>query len=418
MSGFNRSALVDLLAEFGRDTLIEQGDFSTAIMDFGQIPGVDKKDPAKIFDKVPGKRPVGRVNPVLGGLASGGFTKGGATRRAAASSSPKAGTYQHAMIEQDVDFDEDIVRLGDVDGGIESVMSQLKIAGTSAARLVERAFLGHELSTCNEVETIGSAKTVNVLVVAGLRPNMLVDRYASNGTSLVQAGMKITAVTDNGDGTGTATFDSLTADTAVGERLFLAGSGGAGAPYSADPLRCVNLQDVTAQSTILYSGLALADQPAGVLETGESSWSNRAGKRIMARCMVNVGDKPTHLIVHPYQAQEIYESQNQTLQFRSNDTLDVYGPRMTFDGAEVVECNNQNEDRIDFVNARSHAMQVHEFWGFSPIDGSGKNGRWAKESLQLMHDRHSLTLFLNGAYNLRVTRRDAHGAMTGLDVTP
>jgi hypothetical protein len=59
-------------------------------------------------------------------------------------------------------------------------------------------------------------------------------------------------------------------------------------------------------------------------------------------------------------------------------------------------------------------MQVHEFWGFSPIDGSGKNGRWAKESLQLMHDRHSLTLFLNGAYNLRVTRRDAHGAMTGL----
>jgi len=134
--------------------------------------------------------------------------------------------------------------------------------------------------------------------------------------------------------------------------------------------------------------------------------------------MVNVGEKPTHLIVHPYQAQEIYESQNQTLQFRSGDTLDVYGPRMTFDGAEVIECNNQNENRIDFVNARAHAMQVHEFWGFSPIDGSGKNGRWAKESLQLMHDRHSLTLFLNGAYNLRVTRRDAHGAMTGLDVTP
>ena len=85
MSGFNRAALTTLLAEYGRDTLIEQGDFSTAIMDFGQIPGKDKKDSAKIFDKVPGKKPVGRVNPIKGGLASGGITKGGATRRAARS---------------------------------------------------------------------------------------------------------------------------------------------------------------------------------------------------------------------------------------------------------------------------------------------------------------------------------------------
>ena len=418
MSGFSRAALVDLLAEFGRDTLITQGDFSTAIMDFGQVPGVNKKDPAKIFDKVPGMRAVGRVNPVVGGIASGGFTKGGASRRTPASSSPKAGFYQHAFIEMPVDFDEDIVRIGDVDGGIDAVMSQIKLAGTSAARLYERALIGHELGRFTNVVTSGSTKTVNVAPVAGFRPNMLVDIYQSNGTILQQAGAKITAVVDNGDGTGTVTIATLSNNSADGDRLFLAGSGGAGAPYSADPLRCVNLQDVTAQSTILYSGLALADQPAGVLETGETSWSNRAGKRLMARVFRNCGEKPTHILVHPYQAQEIYESQNQTLQFRSSDTLDVYGPRMTFDGAEIVECNNQNEDRIDFINARSHAMQVHEFWGFGPINTNGKAGAWGKETLQLSHSNASLTLFLSAGLNLRVSRRDANAAMTGLSVTP
>lgn len=416
MSGFNRAALTTLLAEHGRDTLIDQGDFSTSILDFGQIPGKDKKDSAKIFDKVPGKKPVGRVNPIKGGLSSGGITKGGATRRAAKSSSPKAGTYQHAMFEQDVDFDEDIVRLGDTDGGIESTMAQLKIAGSSFARLVERAMIGHELSTVNEVEAIGSAKVVNVNMVAGLRPNMLVDRYASNGTTLVQADMEITDVTDNGDGTGTATFASLSAATAVGERLFIAGSGGAGNPFAPDPVRPVNLQDITAVGVILYSGLALVDQPAGVLETGETSWSNRAGRKLMGRLQTAVNEKPTHILAHPYMAQEIYEAQNQSLQFRPGETLDVYGPRMTFDGAEVVECNSQNETRVDFVNARSHAAQIHEFWSPSPTDANGKDGRWSKDSLQLSQDRHSLTLFLSAAYNMRVTRRDAFAAMTGLSL--
>ena len=417
MSGFSRSALVTLLAEFGRDTLIEQGDFSTALVDFGQIPGKDAKDSAKIFDKVPGSKQVGRVNPIKGGLASGGITKGGATRRAAKSSSPKAGTYSYAMYEQDVDFDEDIVRLGDVDGGIESVMAQLRIAGASFARLLERALIGHELSTVNEVVGISSNATVDVNVVAGLRPNMLVDSYASDGTTLVQSDMEITDVTDNGDGTGTITVASLTAATAVGQRLFIAGSGGAGHPYSADPIRSVNLQDITSQTAILYSGLALADQPSGLLDSSAGSWSNQAGRRLMARLMTKCNEKATHLIVHPYQAQEIYESQNQTLQFRAGDTLDVYGPRMTFDGAEVVECNNQNEDRIDFVNAKSHTAQIHEFWGPSPIDTNGKDGKWSKDSLQLSQDRHSLTLFINAAYNLRVTRRDAFAAMTGLAVS-
>ena len=416
-SGFNKAALVTLLAEFGRDTLLEQGDYSTSLVDFGQIPGKDAKNKAKIFDKVPGRAQVGRVNPIKGGLASGGITSGGATRRAAKSSSPKSGNYQHVMFEQDVDFDEDIVRLGDVDGGIESTMAQMRIAGASFARLLERSFIGHKLSTINEVEAIGLAKVINVNVVAGLRPNMLVDRYDSAGTTLVQADMEITDVLDNGDGTGTITVASLTPASAVGELLFIAGSGGTGNPFASTPARNVNLQDITAAGVILYSGLALVDQPAGLLDTTAASWSLQAGRRLMARVMTACNEKPTHLIAHPYQAQEIYESQNTNLQFRAGDTLDVYGPRMTFDGAEVVECNNQNEDRIDFVNAKTHAAQIHEFWGPSPIDTNGKDGRWAKDSLQLSQDRHSLTLFLNAAYNLRVTRRDAFAAMTGLAVS-
>lgn len=417
MSGFNRGSLTTLLAEYGRDTLIEQGDFSTAIIDFGQIPGKDKKDSAKIFDKVPGRKPVGRVNPVKGGIASGGITQGGATRRAPRSSTPKAGLYQHVMFEHDIDFDEDIVMLGDLEGGIESTMAQLKLGGASFARLLERAMISHKLSTLNQVVGTGSAVTVNVNVVAGLRPNTLVDRYDSAGTTVVQRNMEITDVVDNGDGTGVITVASLTPASAVGELLFVAGSGGNGNPFASSPARNVNLYDITQPGVILYSGLNLADQPPGVQLDGELSWSNRAGRRLMGRLSTLVNEKATHILVHPYQAQEIYESQNQSLQFRAGDTLDVYGPRMTFDGAEVVECNSQNEDRIDFINARDYAAQIHEFWGPRPTASDGKAGPWTKDSLQLAQDRHSLTLFLSAAYNLRVPRRDAFASMINLAVT-
>lgn len=417
MSGFNKAALTNLLAEFGRDTLIEQGDYSTALVDFGQIPGKDKKDSAKIFDKVPGRKPVGRVNPIKGGVASGGITQGGATRRAPRSSNPKPGTYQHVMFEQDIDFDEDIVMLGDLEGGIDATMAQLRIAGSSFARLLERALISHKLSNVNQVVGVGANVTVNVQVVAGLRPNMLVDRYDAAGTTRIQANMEITDVVDNGDGTGVITVASLSPASAIGEQLFIAGSGGTGNPFASNPTRNVNLYDITAPGVVLYQGLTLADQPPGLLVTDEGSWSNRGGRRLMGRLSAGVNEKATHILVHPYQAQEIYESQNQSLQFRPGDTLDVYGPRMTFDGAEIVECNSQNEDRIDFINARSYAAQIHEFWGPRPTGSDGKAGPWTKDSLQLSQDRHSLTLFLSAAYNMRVTRRDAFAAMTGLSVT-
>lgn len=412
----DKAALVSLAAEFGRDTLIAQADMSTAVLDFGQVPGQDKKNEAKIFDKLPERRKFGRVNPVKSGLASGGFTAGGRTRRAPAQSDPKAGFYQHAMLEQDVDFNEDIVRVVEGAGGIDAAMEQIQLAGASCARLAERALIGHEVGTINEVEAIGTNVTINVNGgVAGLRPNMLVDRYASNGTTSVQLDMQITDVTDNGDGTGTITVASLTVASAVGERLFLAGSGGAATLTGT--LRCVNLQDITAQTTVLYSGLVLADQPPGVVDATGGSWSNRRGKRLNARLVRNTGEKATHLLVHPYQEQEVYESQNPTLQFRPSDTLDVYGPRFMFDGAEVVVCNNQNETRIDFINAKSYTAEVHEFWPWSPVTVNGKDGSWGKDSMILSEDRHSLVLHLSMGLNLRVKRRDAFGAMTGLDVT-
>lgn len=417
MPGFDVAAVQDLAAEYGRDDLIEGGDFSTALFDFGQIPGVDAKDPAKVFDKVVERHKFGRVNPIKGGIASGGFTQGGATRRAPRQSSPKAGNYSHKMFEQDVELNSDIARVLDGPGGVRAVQTQIKLAGASGARLVERAIIGHELSTITEAVGVGSSVTIDVRKVAGLRPNMLVDRYASDGTTLRQSDMEITDVEDNGDGTGTITVASLTgSDSVNGERLFIAGSGGAAAPTGTQ--RCINLQDATSSTDPIYSGLSAGDQDKGVVDDDGGSFTNRRGKRLNARLWRNVNAKATHLIVHPYQEQEIYEAQNPGLQFRPSDTMDVYGPRFMFDGAEVVVCNNQDEDRIDFVNANEYAAELHEFWEFSPSDVNGKDGSWGRNAFRESDDRHAIVAHLTAGFNMRFTRPDAFGAMTGLDVTP
>ncbi len=416
MTGFDAAAAQHLAAEYGRDDLIEGGDFSTALYDFGQVPGKDKKDDAKVFDKVVERTKFGRVNPVKGGLASGGFTQGGATRRAPKQSTPKAGFYFHKMIEQDVELNSDIANVLDGAGGVKAVQLQIRLAGASGARLIERSIIGHELTTLSEVEAIGAAKTINCSKVAGLRPNMLVDRYASNGTTLVQADMEITDVTDNGDGTGTVTVADLTVASASGERLFIAGSGGASTPTGTK--RSINIQDACSTLDPVYSGLSALDQAKGKLDSAGGSFTNRRGKRVNAALYRNCGAKATHLLVHPYQEQEVYEAQNPGLTYRPSDTMDPYGPRMLFDGAEVVICNNQDEDRVDFLNADEFAAEFHEFWAFRPSDYNGKDGSWGRNAFKEMDDRHALVAHLTEAHNLRLTRPDAFGAMTGLDVTP
>lgn len=410
---FSKTTLVDLCSEFGRDELIQQADLETVIVDLRQMPG-ERKNPAKIFELLKKPTEFGRVNVINGGLPNQGFTSDGATRRAPQQGTPVAGKYSYAILEGDIEFNEGTTRVVRGGDGIDAAMEQIRQAGMSAGRITERALINHELATGEAVEAIGSNVVCEVDDISGFRPGMICDIYASDGTTVRQLDAAITTITDDGDGTGSVTISSLAANLSIGDRYFLAGSGGGAAPSGTN--RCINIADISNQSNAMYSGVTITDQPPGTLDSTTSAWSNPAGERMMNRVFVKCSDKPTHLLVHPFQRQKIFEGQNPTLMFRPSDTLDVYGSRMLFDGAEVVVSNNQKPKRVDFINAKALSAQVHEFWEWSPTtDGGKSSGGWNREAMQLSQNRHSWIIFTSMGLNMRVPRRNAFGAMTNLN---
>lgn len=414
---FSYNALKDLLQEDGRDDLIDQVDNSTALVDW-KMTDDGPKNQAKVFE-VMRSTDVGRVQVDNSGFASQGFIADGGNRRTPAQATYASGTYGYAILSGDAEFPEGIVRVARGGDGIDLYEQAMAKLGRQFARLTERAILGHELASPENSETNGSNVVVEVTSIAGFQIGGLVDIYASNGTTLKQADAQVTAITDDGDGTGAVTIATLASTVGGGilntDRIFLAGSDGANAVASAATPRCVNLQDVTTSGVALYAGLSATDQPSGTLDSTTTSWSNASGKRMMQRIFRACGEKPTHLICDPYQEQKIYESQNPTLRHAPGDTLDQYAPRMEFDGCPVVVSNAQNSKRVDFVNAKAYSAKLHVFWEPSPTGDGGKSAGWSRESLQLSQSRLSWILFCSAGINMRVPRRNAFGAMSNLN---
>lgn len=409
---FSYSALKDLLAEDGRDDLIDQVDNSTVLVDWKMAEG-GAKNSAKVFEVMRLAEEVGRVQIDNSGYANQGFQVDGGTRRAAKQLTYASGTYGFTILSGDAEFPEGITRVARGVYGIDLYQQAMQKAGAQMSRLSERALINHELAATENSESLGSSVTVEVDDVSGFRPGMICDIYASDGTTVRQLNAEISSITDDGDGSGAIVIVSLTSNLSAGDRLFIAGAGGDSAPTSG--LRCVNIADMSDSAVALYSGLAVGDQPSGILDSSTTAWSNAAGKRMIQRIFTQCGESPTHILVHPYQMQKIYESQNPNLRFANGDTMDTYGPRMKFDSCDVVQTNTQKPKRADFLNARPYVSKLHVFWEPSPSVDGGKNGGWSRESLQLSQVNFSWKLFLSCGINLRVPRRNAHGSMSNLN---
>lgn len=410
---FSYSALKDLLAEDGRDDLIDQVDNGTVLVDWKMADGAQKNS-AKVFGVMRLAEEVGRVQIDNSGYANQGVQVDGGTRRSAKQLTYASGIYGFIIYAGDCEFPEGITRVARGGYGIDLYQSAMQKAGAQMARLTERGLINHELAACENSEAIGSTVTIEVDDISGFRPGMIVDCYESNGTTVEQLDIEVTSITDDGDGTGSFVTPSLTATLAAGARFFIAGSGGSAAPTTQ---RNVNIADLMNSSIALYSGLASTDQPNGILDSTTTAWGNAAGKRMIQRIFTQCGESPDKILVHPYQMQKIYESQNPNLRFASGDVMDQYGPRMKFDSCDVVQCNTQKPKRADFLNTKDHVSKVHVFWEPSPSVDGGKSGGWSRDSLMLSQINFAHKLFLSCALNLRVPRRNAHGSMSALNAS-
>lgn len=408
------SALTNLLAEDGRADLLDQIDNSTCLVDWKQLPG-QQKNPGKVFEKMVKPEQVGRVQVDNSSMDNVHFQADGGTRVAATQLTYASGNYGYAILAGDLFFPEGILKVAQGGDGIDLYESAISKAGGQFARQSERALIDSGLAAAENSETLGTNVVVEVDDVSGFRPGgMSVDIYASDGTTVKQLGATTGAVVSDGDGTGSVVIVTLTSNLVAGDRIFIAGSGGASTLTSS--IRNVAIRDIVNSSIALYNGLAAGDQPAGTLDSTTTAWSNAAGKRLIQRIFADSGSSPDAIVVHPFQAQKIYESQNPNLRFNTGDTLDVYGPTMKFDACNVFVTNNAKPKSAMFLNTKAHVTKLHVFWEPSPSRDGGMTGAgWSKESLQLSEVSFGFKLFLSMGINLRVERRNAHGMFTALN---
>lgn len=406
---FSYGALKDAIAEFGRDMVTEQANLNCGMVDLGQMPG-KKKNPNKVLSLLKKPTEVGKVIVKSSGFNSTGFVADGGSRATAAQGNLSIGQYGFKLIEAPIYFPEGITRVAQGGNGIDLFQQAMESGGADVGRTLERAFLDHELGA---VVTAPTTTTFTVSDASGFRVGQAFDRYASNGTSYIDT-LEVSTITLNADGSGTVAIVGSAPATALAaaQRNFLKGSGGAvTAPNRKSP---VNFGDLTDSTNAIYSGLAAADQPAGVLDSSTTTLSNTALRRLFTRVQMASGELPTHIVVHPINAERIYNNQNGQLRYNTSETIDSYGPKQMFANAEIVETFNQGVTKVDVINAKEYVMKVHEFFEPSP-SGDGLAGKkWSKESLKLSETTVGHKLLILGGYELRVERRNAHGRMSAI----
>ena len=410
---FSYSALTNLLAEDGRDDLLDQIDNETVIVDW-KMPEGGRKNPQKVFEKMLRPEEVGRVQIDNSGMTNVTFQTDGAARGSAVQLTYASGNYGFAIITGDLEFPIGILGPARGGNGIDLYKSAVAKAGKQLARVSERALIDHSLAASENAESIGSNVVVEIDDISGFRTGGgLVDIFASDGVTVRQLAAVTGALVDDGDGTGSIVITTLSANLSAGDLFFLAAAAGGASP--AGSIRNVNIRDICNSAVPLYSNLAATDQPAGVLDSTTTAWGNAAGKRMIQRIRAASSSSPDVLLVHPYQAQKVYESQNPNLRFSPGDTMDVYKPSLSFDSCKVIESNSAKPKSAMFLNTSEHIAKLHCFWEPGPQVDGGKNGSWSRESLQLSQINYSYKLFLSLGMNLRVPRRNAHGMFTALN---
>lgn len=410
---FSYSALTNLLAEDGRDDLIDQIDNETVIVDW-KMPEGGRKNPQKVFEKLLRPEEVGRVQVDTSGMTNVTFQSDGGVRGSAVQLTYASGNYGFCILTGDLEFPIGILGTARGGNGIDLYKSAVAKSGKQLARTSERAIIDSALALTENSESIGTNVVVEIDDISGFRTGGgLVDIYATNGTTIRQLNAVTGALVDDGDGTGSIVLVNLTSNLIAGDVIHLAAAAGGASP--AGSVRNVNIRDICNSSVALYSNLAATDQPSGVLDSTTTAWGNAAGKRMIQRIRAASSSSPDVLLVHPYQAQKVYESQNPNLRFSPGDTMDVYRPNLTFDSCKVIESNSAKPKSAMFLNTQEHITKLHCFWEPGPQVDGGKNGSWSRESLQLSQVNFSYKLFLSMGFNLRVPRRNAHGMFTALN---
>ncbi len=408
------AAMTNLLAEDGRDDLIDQIDNECTITDW-KMPEGGKKNPKKVFSRMVRPDEVGRVQIDNSGMTNITYQVDGGTRGTAVQLTYASGNYGFCIKTADLEFPIGILNTARGGNGIDLYTEAVAKAGRQLGRDAERSTIDHSLAATENAETLGANVVVEIDDISGFRTGGgFVDIYASNGTTVRQLNAVTGALVDDGDGTGSIVIVNLTSNLSAGDLIYLAASVGGATP--AGSVRNVNIRDIFNAAVALYSNLAVADQPPGVLDTTTTAWGNAAGKRMIQRVRAQTSSSPDVLLVHPYQAQKVYESQNPGIRFNKGDTLDVYAPTVQFDSCDVIECNSQKPRTATFLNTKEHVTKMHVFWDPAPQMGGGNvGGSWSREALQLSQINFSHKLFLSLAFNLRVPRRNAHGMMTALN---
>ena len=152
---FSYSALTNLLAEDGRDDLLDQIDNETVIVDW-KMPEGGRKNPQKVFEKMLRPEEVGRVQIDNSGMTNVTFQTDGAARGSAVQLTYASGNYGFAIITGDLEFPIGILGTARGGNGIDLYKSAVAKAGKQLARVSERALIDHSLAASENAESIGS----------------------------------------------------------------------------------------------------------------------------------------------------------------------------------------------------------------------------------------------------------------------
>jgi hypothetical protein len=377
---------------------------------------------------------VGIVNPKEGEVSSVGWLADSGTLPEKRNVTPVQFTYLPKFLYGKLGIPRGAATLATGEGeGINLVKEELESLGASLGRQLERAILGSTIETltaATEAEldaaiSLGGQSTMTTSNPEAYRVGMIVERRSSGAGALEEL-MRVAKVEYSpGSATATITFDRSSGITQTNAgNLTQTGYGYASTAGTASatgdvlyPLggyddACVSLYDV-ANGTCYGTDAAVPGWTGNYKDISGSL--TRGDMRDMSTTIKRRAGKGwDKIFMNSLNLQRYEEFMLDARRFVTGKMDAVGGVKSEFEGKDIVVSENVASSKIHFVSTDD--AKIHCFKDFvddmdggpAPASASGlAHAQVDASTFDYFHERW-------GAFNLRVTKRNAHGLIDGI----
>jgi hypothetical protein len=378
------SAVVHLLKLYKQEKIVDQANLSSPIISKGIIPMVEMNGVQDQVNVAAGTSGSARA------IADGGtLPEGGSITPAYGWINPKALMDRLKLGRINVK----VIHKSGKKALVDFVAQQMSMTGKGLGRLRERQVINGGACAAPSAPVAAASSSFTVTDGSGFRPGESFDVY--NGSTFIETA-RCSAVSFT-VGTGAATVTLVGTNAFQWETAYSIYT-----PSGAYSNALTSLVDACAAAS-LYGISNTAYDWGGNLVSSQGALDAPAVKDMLTAISVrSESEKPKAILAHPLNAQRLYDSMSDGIQYVGSGVMDQYGMSLKVAGVGVFE--STNVPIADVFVVPEQGLMLRCWQDFEP----------EMDDVSPSDTTFDYDWEINGLFNLRVEKRNSIGRIGGI----